>query len=102
MRSNPAALAGKRILITGGTDGIGLETARISLTMGAAVMITGSGPNVLQKAALDLIKTGRPIDTVVAEASSPRGRSAAIAAPSQLLGSSRTDVPEKLKGPTHD
>lgn len=47
-------LEGKRALITGGTTGIGLETARMFLSEGARVIITGTNPETLQAAAKDL------------------------------------------------
>jgi NAD(P)-dependent dehydrogenase (short-subunit alcohol dehydrogenase family) len=47
-------LAGKRALITGGTTGIGLETARQFLREGARVMITGNNPKNLDVAQQEL------------------------------------------------
>jgi NAD(P)-dependent dehydrogenase (short-subunit alcohol dehydrogenase family) len=47
-------LAGKRALITGGTTGIGLETARQFLREGARVMITGNNPANLEAARSEL------------------------------------------------
>jgi NAD(P)-dependent dehydrogenase (short-subunit alcohol dehydrogenase family) len=47
-------LAGKRALITGGTTGIGLETARQFLREGARVMITGNNPKNLDAAQKEL------------------------------------------------
>lgn len=47
-------LAGKRALITGGTTGIGLETARQFLREGARVAITGHNPATLESAAKEL------------------------------------------------
>ncbi len=47
-------LAGKRALITGGTTGIGLETARQFIREGARVIITGASPKNLESAAKDL------------------------------------------------
>ena len=43
-------LQGKRALITGGSSGIGLETARAFLSEGARVAITGSNPDTLAEA----------------------------------------------------
>src|SRR4051794_898675 len=47
-------LKGKRALITGGTTGIGLETARLFLKEGARVAITGTNPATLEAARQDL------------------------------------------------
>ncbi|CAD1785820.1 short-chain dehydrogenase [Xanthomonas arboricola pv. juglandis] len=43
-------LAGKRTLITGGTTGIGLETAKQFLAEGARVIVTGVNPDSIAKA----------------------------------------------------
>jgi NAD(P)-dependent dehydrogenase (short-subunit alcohol dehydrogenase family) len=40
-------LSGKRTLITGGTCGIGLATAKRFLDEGARVIITGVNPDIL-------------------------------------------------------
>ena len=47
-------LKGKRALITGGTTGIGLETARLFISEGARVAITGRDPETLDAARKDL------------------------------------------------
>jgi NAD(P)-dependent dehydrogenase (short-subunit alcohol dehydrogenase family) len=47
-------LSGKRALITGGTTGIGLETARQFLSEGARVAITGKNPATLEAAQKEL------------------------------------------------
>lgn len=47
-------LQGKRALITGGTSGIGLETAKRFIEEGARVAVTGSNPKNLEQAGKDL------------------------------------------------
>jgi len=47
-------LKGKRALITGGTTGIGLETARQFLAQGARVAVTGKNPETLEAARKEL------------------------------------------------
>ena len=42
--SNALSATGKQILITGGTSGVGLETARLLVAAGAEVTIVGSDP----------------------------------------------------------
>ncbi|MFD2265169.1 SDR family oxidoreductase [Lacibacterium aquatile] len=47
-------LNGKRTLITGGTSGIGLETAKQFIAEGARVAVTGTNPETLAKAKAEL------------------------------------------------
>ncbi len=47
-------LQGKRTLITGGTSGIGLETAKQFLAAGARVIVTGLNPDSIAKAQAEL------------------------------------------------
>jgi NAD(P)-dependent dehydrogenase (short-subunit alcohol dehydrogenase family) len=49
-------LQGKRTLITGGTSGIGLETARQFLAEGARVVVTGNNPDSIASAQAELGK----------------------------------------------
>jgi NAD(P)-dependent dehydrogenase (short-subunit alcohol dehydrogenase family) len=49
-----ARLRGKRTLITGGTSGIGLETAKQFLAEGARVVVTGANPASIERAKAEL------------------------------------------------
>jgi 3-oxoacyl-[acyl-carrier protein] reductase len=51
-----SSLTGKVALVTGGSRGIGLATARALLTQGASVVITGTNEGNLQSAAAELEK----------------------------------------------
>jgi NAD(P)-dependent dehydrogenase (short-subunit alcohol dehydrogenase family) len=59
-------LTGKRALITGGTSGIGLETARQFLREGARVMITGTNAKNLKAASGEL---GPDVEVIASDAS---------------------------------
>jgi NAD(P)-dependent dehydrogenase (short-subunit alcohol dehydrogenase family) len=59
-------LNGKRALITGGTSGIGLETARQFLEEGARVAITGTNPKTIEAAQSAL---GKEVLVIRADAS---------------------------------
>ncbi|MEA5550356.1 SDR family oxidoreductase [Anabaena cylindrica UHCC 0172] len=58
-------LQGKRTLITGGTTGIGLETAKQFLAEGARVIVTGRSPDTLAQAQQEL---GKEVIVIKSEA----------------------------------
>jgi len=60
-------LQGKRTLITGGTSGIGLETAKQFLAEGARVVVTGVNPDSIAKAKAEL---GRDVPVLQADSAS--------------------------------
>ncbi|MCJ2074017.1 SDR family oxidoreductase [Methylobacterium sp. J-030] len=62
-----ARLTGKRTLITGGTSGIGLATAKRFLEEGARVIVTGIAPDSLARAQDEL---GRDVTVLAADAGS--------------------------------
>src|ERR1700676_5052027 len=76
MQSSAAALADKSILITGGSMGIGLETARTCLNGGARVLICARGADSLAAAEAEL--RARPGSPEVASAIADVGREADV------------------------
>jgi NAD(P)-dependent dehydrogenase (short-subunit alcohol dehydrogenase family) len=76
-------LNGKRTLITGGTSGIGLETARQFLEEGARVAITGTNPATLESAHKEL---GNDVLAIRADAGNVAGQQAVAEAIRQGFG----------------
>ncbi|MGH7043710.1 MAG: SDR family NAD(P)-dependent oxidoreductase [Acetobacteraceae bacterium] len=80
-------LHGKTALITGGTSGIGLATARLFIAEGAQVALTGRDPTRLATAAGELGPDALPIE---ADAATEAGTAAAVAATLARFG--RLDI----------
>lgn len=78
-------LQGKRVLITGGSSGIGYALAEAMLAKGADVAITGRRPDVLRAAAEQLRRGGR-VEYAAADASTEAGRKATLAFALEKLG----------------
>jgi NAD(P)-dependent dehydrogenase (short-subunit alcohol dehydrogenase family) len=76
-------LAGKRALITGGTTGIGLETARQFLAEGARVAITGVNPSTLDAARKEL---GNDVRIIASDAGSVAAQQALARNVQEILG----------------
>jgi short-subunit dehydrogenase len=78
-------LQGKRVLITGGSSGIGYALAEAMLEKGASVAITGRRPDVLQEAAERLRQRGR-VEYVTADVSTEGGRKTTLESALKALG----------------
>lgn len=76
-------LKGKRALITGGTTGIGLETARQFVCEGARVAITGSNPATLEAARSDL---GKDVLVLASDAGDPAAQGALAKTVAEAFG----------------
>ena len=79
-------LTGKRVLITGGSSGIGLAIAHALIAEGARMVITGRRADVLETALASLKAAGARVDSVVADVGSEAGRAATLNAALAKLG----------------
>ena len=67
-------LNGKRVVIIGGSSGIGLETARLALAEGAFVTIAGRSEERLRRASESIAPAGERLRAIVADPSKERNR----------------------------
>ncbi|WP_426440386.1 SDR family NAD(P)-dependent oxidoreductase [Bradyrhizobium genosp. P] len=79
-------LAGKRILVTGGSSGIGFEIARSALAKGARLIITGRNTERLSRAARGLADAKGEVIPLVADVATGDGRAEMLEATRDRLG----------------
>jgi uncharacterized oxidoreductase len=79
-------LQGKRVLITGGSSGIGFAIAEAMLAAGATVAITGRRSDVLAEAIKELGQYGRRAESVAADVATEEGRWATLKLAFDKLG----------------
>jgi uncharacterized oxidoreductase len=79
-------LKGKKVLITGGSSGIGFAIAEAMLAKGADVAITGRRQDVVMEAAKQLRQGGRRVESVAADVSTASGRAATLKLSLEKLG----------------
>ncbi len=79
-------LEGKRVLITGGSSGIGLATAQAMAAAGSRVFITGRRAEVVAAAVDQLRSGGAAADGVAADVATDSGRATTLATGLEKLG----------------
>ena len=76
----------KRVLVTGGSSGIGLALAQAFAVKGAAVVITGRRQELVDAAVADFKKQGHTVDGVAADVTTQEGRKATLKAAKDAMG----------------
>jgi short-subunit dehydrogenase len=79
-------LEGKRVVITGGSSGIGLATAQAMIAVGAKVFITGRRPDIVVKAVDQLRAAHAEASGVAADVATNDGRATTLEAGLSKLG----------------
>ncbi|MGH8599177.1 MAG: SDR family NAD(P)-dependent oxidoreductase [Burkholderiales bacterium] len=79
-------IEGKRVLVTGGSSGIGLALARAFLAKGAKVAISGRRPDALSKAVEELRHASSSVCGIAADVATPAGRAATLKQALDALG----------------
>ena len=79
-------LQGKRVLITGGSSGIGLAMAGALLSKSAKVVVTGRRPDVLADAVKNLQAISGSVSGVAADVGTAEGRAATLTQALEHLG----------------
>jgi uncharacterized oxidoreductase len=79
-------IGGKRILITGGSSGIGLALAHALLAKGAKTAVSGRRADVVAAALRELGGSGSAVYGVVADVATPTGRTATLEQALNALG----------------
>ena len=79
-------ITGKRVLITGGSSGIGLALAQVLLAKGAKVAISGRRPEVVAEAVRSLQTGSAEIHGIVADVATAEGRAATLEQALAALG----------------
>jgi uncharacterized oxidoreductase len=79
-------LKGKRVLVAGGSSGIGLAMARKLLVKGAKVVVSGRRKDVVLGSVADLKASGGEIWGVSADVGTPSGRETTLRQALDALG----------------
>ena len=79
-------LNSKRVLITGGSSGIGLAIAQVMLAKGAKIVISGRRADALDWACASLKASGGQVWSVAADVGTPDGRAATLGKALDALG----------------
>lgn len=79
-------LEGKRVLITGGSSGIGFAIARAMLAKGARVAVTGRNSERLAQAVAGLRGNELPVTGIQADVATPEGRTQSLDRAIEALG----------------